>query len=92
MQAPSHDEVPSRVTRPWMAALRGWHLSIATTSVPAATSADNDGTVRCPSREALERSRIEVLPAEMRPTVLRTNPYPKRTNRCQPLRAASRAF
>lgn len=40
----------------------------------AATSADTDGTVRFPSRETIERSGIEVVPAEMRPTVLRTNP------------------
>lgn len=61
MQMPSHDDVPSRATRPWVAALRNWRLSLVTTFAPAAI-ADSDGTVRFPSREALERSGIEVVP------------------------------
>lgn len=68
MQIPGHDAVPSRATRPWVAA------------AAAATLADTAGTVRFPSREAFERSGIEVVPVETRPTVLRTTPYLQRTN------------
>lgn len=106
MQMPTHDDASSPATRPWVAALRGWCLSLVTAAVlaaigwyghathwsfgvggghsshashasdgghdtvpDAAASANVDGTVRFPSREALERSGIEVVPVETRSMV-----------------------